>query len=105
MAKVKEELKELQIAIDEKSVSSMEEELGDLLFTLTSLARHCHIDAEASLRKSAAKFKLRLEAIEKEKKLQKRSLSDCTPEELEDAWIRVKNKNSKKAAKHRKSSK
>ncbi len=105
MSKVKEELKELQNAIAEKSTPSIEEELGDLLFTLTSLARHYHIDAEASLRKSAQKFQERLEAIEREKKLQNKGLVDCTPEELEIAWEEVKLKLDKKSLKTRKSKK
>jgi len=105
MTKVKEELKELQNAIAENSPISVEEELGDLLFALTSLARHCHIDAEASLRKSAAKFKLRLETIEKEKKAEGKALSDCTSQELEYAWMHAKKMLSKKSAKRKKSSK
>lgn len=103
MAKVKEELQELERAISKKSAQSIEEEVGDLLFTLTSLARHYHIDAEASLRKSAAKFKARIEWVEKEQRIQKKLLSDCTAQELEKSWLRAKAELKRKNIKRRKS--
>ena len=103
MKKVKEELKELEGALSKKSKKSIEEEIGDLLFTLTTLSRHCHVDAEACLRKSAEKFKARLEAIEEEKRSQKKSLSDCSSQELEEAWLLAKTKLKKKSLKSRKS--
>ncbi|MFM8316657.1 MAG: nucleoside triphosphate pyrophosphohydrolase [Deltaproteobacteria bacterium] len=90
MKKVREELQELQKAIAQKSKEDTEEELGDLLFTLTSLARHCHVDAEASIRKAAEKFRRRIETVEKIKKKQKKTLGECTPQELEAAWKKVK---------------
>jgi tetrapyrrole methylase family protein/MazG family protein len=92
MKKVLEELKELQTAVKSKRKEKLEEELGDLLFTLTSVARHFHIDAEASLRQSAAKFKKRLESIESAKKKESKTLAECSPEELEAAWKLAKAK-------------
>lgn len=92
MAKVREELTELKNAIADKSTENIEEELGDLLFTLTSLARHCHVDAEASLRKAAHKFQLRIEQVEKDKKAEKKNLADCSSKELEAAWKKAKQK-------------
>lgn len=94
--KVKEELKELQSALTKKNKANIEEELGDLLFTLTSLARHCQVDAEACLRKSATKFQVRIEQIEKDKKKGKKTLAECTPQELEAAWQKVKRLEKKK---------
>lgn len=88
--KVREELRELEIEIQKKSPDGIEEELGDLLFTLASLARHCQIDAEASLRKAAGKFQLRIETMEKEKRKLGKNLSDCTIVELEEAWNMAK---------------
>jgi len=92
MAKVREELTELKNAIADQSTEAIEEELGDLLFTLTSLARHCHVDAEASLRKAAQKFQLRIEQVEKIKKAEKKKLTDCSSKELEAAWEKAKQK-------------
>lgn len=86
MKKVFEELKELQLVVKTRRKDKLEEELGDLLFSLTSLARHFHIDAEASLRKSAAKFKRRLENIEVAKKKENKTLVECSSQELEAAW-------------------
>jgi len=90
MAKVREELTELKNAIADQSTEAIEEELGDLLFTLTSLARHCHVDAEASLRKAAQKFQLRIEAVEKNKKAEKKNLRECSESELLQAWEAAK---------------
>ncbi len=90
--KVKEELKEVEKAIEENSKPSIEEEIGDLLFVITSLARHCNVDAEASLRKAAEKFKIRIETVEREQKSKNKKISDCSPEELEKAWTKAKRK-------------
>lgn len=98
VTKVREELKELEDAIEKKAKKSIEEELGDLLFTLASLARHCRVDAEASLRMAAAKFKTRIEFIEHEEREKGRAISECSSQELVKAWSRAKIK-----AKRRKS--
>jgi uncharacterized protein YabN with tetrapyrrole methylase and pyrophosphatase domain len=89
--KVKEELGELQEEIKlNKSKSRIEEELGDLLFSLAQLARHLGLDAERSLRDSNLKFSKRFEKLEN--KLQKKGMiiSQCSPDELEDAWQSIK---------------
>ena len=58
--KVAEESRELSAEIDHADADNrkqaMEHELGDLLFTLTSLARHLDLDAESALRKANARF-------------------------------------------------
>lgn len=90
LAKVKEEIKELEVEIKKKNRAKMEMELGDLFFALTSLARHLKIDSEASLKKSAKKFKGRIEKVESQFKKKKISLKDCSPKELDAAWRRVK---------------
>ncbi len=90
ISKVKEELFELEVEIKKKKTKNAEMELGDLLFTITNLARHLKIDSEAALRKSSKKFKVRIEKVESKFKAKGKKLKDCTPEELDLAWQQVK---------------
>lgn len=66
--KVAEESRELSVEIDHADADnrkqSIEHELGDLLFTLTSLARHLDLDAESALRKANARFGRRFRFVE-----------------------------------------
>ena len=62
--KVDEELDELEQAIAEQNPSAIEEELGDLLFTIAQLARHLKIEPESALRAATRKFTGRVERIE-----------------------------------------
>jgi tetrapyrrole methylase family protein / MazG family protein len=90
--KVKEELGELETELRrrKKRKVAIELELGDLFFSLANLARHLGVDADAAARKSAAKFADRFTKIEKKKRAEGKSLTDCTMEELDRAWESVK---------------
>ena len=61
LEKVQEELKELKKAPE----SRVEEELGDLLFSLVNLSRFLGVDPERALRKSTEKFLCRFRRMEK----------------------------------------
>jgi ATP diphosphatase len=66
-AKLQEEIAELQVEVekgDPAQHSLVEEELGDLLFTATNLARHLKVDPESALRVANAKFRRRFRAME-----------------------------------------
>ncbi|HWE54377.1 MAG TPA: nucleoside triphosphate pyrophosphohydrolase [Acidimicrobiales bacterium] len=64
--KLSEELDELRAAISEEPADerAVNEELGDVLFTVVNLARHLGVDPESSLRASAGKFRSRFTAME-----------------------------------------
>ena len=62
--KVREEIAELEVAIDDGERDAMESELGDALFALVNLARHLQIDAEGALRRTADKFSRRFSHVE-----------------------------------------
>lgn len=64
LAKLREELAELEVELSAGDVRKSEEELGDLLFSVVNLARHQGIDAEAALRGAAAKFARRFRQVE-----------------------------------------
>ncbi len=68
--KVSEELAELDEAIAGGDKQRVEDELGDLLFSLVNLARHHGIDAELSLRKTADRFSRRFSHVEQRVKEQ-----------------------------------
>jgi ATP diphosphatase len=87
--KLDEELNEMQQAMNSGNLEEMEEELGDLLFVLTNLARKLEIDPARALRRSNAKFELRFRAIEAEAGSQA-ALEAMGLEEMEDLWQRAK---------------
>ncbi|MEE2836244.1 MAG: nucleoside triphosphate pyrophosphohydrolase [Myxococcota bacterium] len=62
--KVNEELGELEEAAQRGDAAQIEEELGDLLFTVAQLARHLKVEPEGALRKATRKFTQRIEHIE-----------------------------------------
>jgi ATP diphosphatase len=64
LRKVDEELNELKEAINNNFKDNIEEELGDLLFSLIGLSRHLELDPEQTLRKANNKFILRFNTME-----------------------------------------
>lgn len=88
--KIHEELEEVKDASSTGSRDRIEDEIGDLLFSVTNLARHFGIDPETALRRTNAKFERRFGAIEDALKSQGRSLQDASLEEMEGLWVRAK---------------
>ena len=83
LEKVVEEIQEIKGATNEEELA---EEIGDLFFVLVNLARWKKVDAESALRATNLKFKSRFKYVEKGAKLQGRSLSDMTLEEMDALW-------------------
>ena len=90
IAKIKEEVAELEHALDREGAARIEEEMGDLLFSIANLARKLAIEPESALRKANAKFTARFEALERHLEAQGRSVHDASLEEMEAAWGVVK---------------
>ena len=88
--KVREEADELQAELARGDHTRAEEELGDLLFALTQVARHLEFDPEAALRAANAKFERRFRQVEAH--LANRGLTprDVDMVELEALWSRAK---------------
>ena len=57
--KLNEEIDELRQGIKNKDTQNIEEELGDILFVITNLAKNLNFDAETALNKANAKFERR----------------------------------------------
>jgi tetrapyrrole methylase family protein / MazG family protein len=86
MEKIREEVAELDEALQSKNTDSMEEEIGDLLFSVVNLARKCKVDPEAALQRTNRKFRKRFETIEKESKRQGISLEEMSLQEMDRIW-------------------
>ena len=73
-----------------QSTEEQAHELGDLLFTLVSLARWLKVDAESALREATARFMARVVAVEEQAAATGRQPQELAPEELEELWQRAK---------------
>lgn len=89
-AKVDEEIDELKSAIEEKDQDAINDEMGDLLFSLVNLARHLKVNPEVALRQANNKFSGRFGALEKQITQSGRDIEDHTLAELEAAWQAAK---------------
>src|SRR5580704_11890120 len=88
--KVKEEISELHEAIDSADKSKIEEEFGDLIFSLINYARFLQIDAENSLKKTNKKFISRFNQMEKEATEKGKNLADMSLDEMNNIWNSIK---------------
>ena len=64
--KVREEVEEIQQELDAETLNqqALEEEIGDALFAMVNLARHCKVDADTALRNASNKFAKRFKVVE-----------------------------------------
>ena len=92
-SKIEEEAAELQEAVSAVDVEAVagdhgvEEELGDLLFTVVNLARHLKVEPELALRRANAKFRRRFAHMEQQST---EPLEALTSDQLEALWARAK---------------
>ena len=68
----------------------LEDEMGDLLFTVVNLARHLEIDPESALRRTNAKFERRFRHVEARLAEDGRSTQEATLEEMDALWREAK---------------
>ena len=86
LAKVREELAEVEEAVAAGETGPLQDELGDLLLAAVGLARVAGIDAEMALRRSTGRFVGRFHRLEERLE---GDLSGSTPEELLRTWREV----------------
>ena len=89
--KFEEELKELNQALDSKKEDEIEDEFGDVLFSLINYARFIKVNPENALERTNKKFIKRFQFIESQAKKSKRSIEQLTLEEMEAYWQEAKN--------------
>lgn len=88
--KLEEELRELEEAIADGKVEKIEEELGDVLFTVVNIARFLKIDAEVALTGTNRKFKKRFSYIEAKVKAKHQHWENLSLIDLDELWQEAK---------------
>jgi MazG family protein len=95
--KLQEEVDELRVAIEQHKQSAAEadhvrvrEEIGDMLFVVTNIARHLSVEPEAALKLANRKFRKRFAHIEKRLREQNRKFEDVSILDLEELWQEAK---------------
>lgn len=90
-SKIEEEIEELRVEINSSgSQERVNEELGDLLFSVVNLARKLNVDPEECLRSGNAKFSRRFRSIEAALRSKELDPSDAGLDELEALWQAAK---------------
>ena len=92
IAKIREELLEVEQALLAEDYDAIGDELGDLLFAVTNLARFTDHDAETSLRGTNEKFTRRFGYVEDGLKAQGKNVADATLNEMGALWDEAKRK-------------
>ncbi|NEV94024.1 nucleoside triphosphate pyrophosphohydrolase [Psychroflexus sp. YR1-1] len=88
--KVKEELAELQEEVQNKDQDNMEDEFGDVLFSMINYARFLNIDPETALERTNKKFMFRFQYLEKKAKAHNLDLSEMSLTEMDKFWNEAK---------------
>ncbi|CEF54558.1 nucleoside triphosphate pyrophosphohydrolase [Acetobacter ghanensis] len=88
--KVHEEINEFSVEMQKGDREKMQDELGDVLFSVASLARRLKLDPEACLRQACDKFTRRFEAVEARLAQDGLSMQDQSVEKLDSLWCAVK---------------
>jgi XTP/dITP diphosphohydrolase len=91
--KVEEEMTELQEAVQSGNEAHIEEEFGDLLFSLVNYARFLQIDAENALEKTNKKFIQRFTGMEEKALSEGKNLQNMTLAEMDAIWNSIKKQN------------
>lgn len=91
--KIQEELTELKEVVQQGNQQLMEEEMGDVLFSLINYARFLRVDADLALERTNQKFMNRFKRMEEEAKKEGKELKDMTLDEMDAIWNRIKQQN------------
>ena len=90
IAKLNEELQELQQAREQRDDAAVAAEFGDVLFSLGNLARHLKIDPESALRGCNNRFEGRFRYIEEQLLLQGKTPEQASLAEMDALWDQAK---------------
>ena len=90
LAKIVEEVGELQVAVASGVATDTEAELGDVLFAVVNLARHWGVDPEAALRGTNQRFEQRFRGVEQKLAAQGLTVAEAGLERANAAWDEVK---------------
>ncbi|HAO24537.1 MAG: nucleotide pyrophosphohydrolase [Methylophaga sp.] len=90
IAKIHEELDEVAAELDDRDQTKLQEEIGDLLFAITNLARHLNIDPQQAIQQCNQKFLRRFRYIETQIFKQQKTLKTASLDELDALWDEAK---------------
>ena len=88
--KVKEEINEVQTEIESQNQDLLENEFGDLLFSIINVARHYNVDPETALEQTNQKFIKRFNYLENKTIKQGKNLKEMTLAEMDEIWNEAK---------------
>lgn len=88
--KLTEEVEEFRAAVNNNDPANIEEEIGDILFTLVNIARFMQVNPEDALRKTIGKFITRFHYVERAITGQGREVQGASMQELERLWQEAK---------------
>ncbi|MBO7202315.1 MAG: nucleoside triphosphate pyrophosphohydrolase [Paludibacteraceae bacterium] len=88
--KVKEEINEVQTEIESQNQDLLENEFGDLLFSIINVARHYNVDPETALERTNQKFIKRFNYLENKTIKQGKNLKEMTLAEMDKIWNEAK---------------
>ena len=91
LEKIEEETKELVEAKELESQEKINEEFGDLMFSIVNLGRHLGVDSEEALKQTNRKFIKRFKFVEDTIRSQGGKIENTTLEEMETLWQQAKN--------------
>tara|TARA_B100000900_G_scaffold187417_1_gene158821 strand:+ start:3274 stop:4098 length:825 start_codon:yes stop_codon:yes gene_type:complete len=95
-ARLLDEYRELEQAMVSGDQNEIENEFGDVLFTVVNIARHLKVDAEAALRKANRRFEDRIRSAERDAAAEGTSLVDESADRLNERWQKAKLKEENK---------
>ena len=88
--KVEEELNEFKVEVAQRNQEKMEEELGDVFFSLINYARFMNIHPEDALEKTNRKFIKRFQQMENAIKSHNKNITDLNLQQLDEYWEKAK---------------
>ncbi len=96
LEKIEEEISELKEAVKSGNADHIQEEFGDLIFSMVNLGRHYNIDPEVALMQTNDKFLRRFHHIEQSLNQAGSSLNDASLDEMEALWVEAKHTETEK---------
>lgn len=93
IAKIREELDEVEEELEQNNKTRLSDEIGDVLFAMVNLARHLDIDPDTALRGTNQKFRKRFAYIEKNVGDTGCTLENASLDVLEGLWTKAKSEN------------
>lgn len=88
--KLQEEIQEFVEAFQQKEIEEMQNELGDMLFSIVNIARKLGFDTESALRRTIDKFERRFKKVEDHYRKNDKNMLDASLEQLDEIWETAK---------------